>query len=98
MYLFTDVNITLTFLILEPEALVEMATAPSPRDRSDSVNFTYLKLREHHKKAYDLLSIALEIDESGEGNTFNFSLFTCMCLVCTMCIAVFSYVLVMFCM
>ena len=28
---------------------------------------TYITLREHHKRAYDFLSTALEIDEEGSG-------------------------------
>lgn len=48
-------------------------TSVSFRLPQDNVRFhghqpaTYLTLREHHKRAYDFLSTALEIDEEGIG-------------------------------
>ena len=52
----------------------------SARSRGQAGPATYLALREHHKKAYDFLSVALEIDESGQG----------MCVVCVQCVCVCS--------
>ncbi len=47
----------------------EMATGTSvsPGRSRGGGPASYLALREYHKRAYDFLSVALEIDESGKG-------------------------------